>query len=155
MRTWSFEQSSVVAATPEAVWRRVVSPEGIADELRPWMTMTIPGGALDIDAVRPGEPVGRAWLRLFGVVPFDYDDLVVTELEPGRRFLEESTMASMRRWVHERTVEAAPSRGTTVTDRVVFAPRVPLVWAGPALRPVLAALFAHRHRRLRRHFGGT
>jgi ligand-binding SRPBCC domain-containing protein len=155
VRAWSLEQSSVVAATPEAVWRRVVSPEGIDDELRPWMTMAIPGGTLDIDAVRPGEPVGRAWLRLFGVVPVDYDDLVVTELEPGRRFLEESSMATMRRWVHERTVEAAPSRGTTVTDRVTFAPRVALVWAGPLLRPVLAALFAHRHRRLRRHFGGA
>ena len=142
----------MVAATPDVVWRRVVSPEGIDDEMRPWLSMTMPRDDLAVDTVRLGEPVGRAWLRLFGVVPFDFDDLVVTELEPGRRFLEESSMASMRRWVHERTVEAAPS-GTTLTDRVTFAPRAPLVVLGPLLRRVVGAFFAHRHRRLRRHFG--
>lgn len=142
----------MLGAAPDVVWRRVVNPEGIGDELRPWLTMALPAGTTDIDAVPLGEPLGRAWLRLFGVVPFDFDDLVVTELEPGRRFLEESSMASMRRWVHERTVAPAPG-GTTVTDRVTFTPRAPLVWAGPLLRPVVAAVFAHRHRRLRRHFG--
>lgn len=142
----------MVAAAPDVVWRRVVTPAGIADEMRPWLTMTMPRGDLAVDTVRLGEPVGRAWLRLFGVVPFDYDDLVVTELEPGRRFLEESSMGSMRRWVHERTVEAAP-RGTAVTDRVAFTPRAPLVVLGPLLARVVGGLFAHRHRRLRRHFG--
>jgi hypothetical protein len=150
---WSFERSSVVAAAPDVVWRRVVTPAGIDDEMRPWLSMTMPCDDLAVDTVRLGEPVGRAWLRLFGVVPFDFDDLVVTELEPGRRFLEESSMASMRRWVHERTVEAAPAHGTTVTDRVTFAPRGPLVVLGPLLQRVISAFFAHRHRRLRRHFG--
>ncbi|WP_433786158.1 hypothetical protein ACQPX6_05950 [Actinomycetospora sp. CA-101289] len=149
---WSFERSSVVAAPPDVVWRRVVTPAGIDDEMRPWMSMTLPRADLAVDTVCVGEPVGRAWLRLFGVVPFDYDDLVVTELEPGRRFLEESSMASMRRWVHERTVEAAP-RGTAVTDRVALTPRAPLVVLGPLLRRVVSAFFAHRHRRLQRHFG--
>jgi ligand-binding SRPBCC domain-containing protein len=150
--TWSVERSSVVGAAPDVVWRRVVSPAGINAEMRPWMTMTMPRDDLAVDTVRLGEPVGRAWLRLFGVVPFDFDDLVVTELEPGRRFLEESSMGSMRRWVHERTVEAA-AHGTAVTDRVTFAPRAPLVVLGPLLQRVVGAFFAHRHRRLRRHFG--
>ena len=142
----------MVAATPDAVWRRVVTPAGVGDEMWPWMTMTMPRADLAVDTVRLGEPVGRAWLRLFGVVPFDFDDLVVTELEPGRRFLEESSMGSMRRWVHERTVEDAP-HGTSVTDRVTFAPRAPLVVLGPLLRRVISAFFAHRHRRLRQYFG--
>lgn len=61
--------------------------------------MSIPRGAgdLTIDALDVGRPIGRSWLRLFGVLPFDYDDLCLAELEPGRRFREESTMASMRR----------------------------------------------------------
>ncbi|WP_328310624.1 hypothetical protein [Actinomycetospora sp. NBC_00405] len=153
---WTFVLSSLVPADTDAVWRRVVTPEGINDELRPWMTMSFPPDAdvHSIEAVRVGEPLGRARLRLFGVVPFDHDDLVITELEPGRRFLEESTMASMRRWVHERTVVPEPGGATTITDRVTFEPRALLRWAGRVLRPVLAAFFAHRQRRLVRHFAG-
>lgn len=153
-RVWSFVRSSLVPADPGAVWRRVVTPDGINDEMRPWLTMSLPRGSdvRSIDAVRVNEPLGRARLRLFGLVPFDHDDLVITELEPGRRFLEESTMGSMRRWVHERTVEPAAAGATTITDRVTFEPRALPTWAGPVLRPVLAAFFAHRQRRLVRHF---
>jgi ligand-binding SRPBCC domain-containing protein len=153
---WTFVLSSLVPADTDAVWRRVITPEGINDEMRPWMTMSFPqdSDVHSIDAVRVGEPLGRARLRLFGVLPFDHDDLVITELEPGRRFLEESTMASMRRWVHERTVVPGPGGTTTITDRVAFEPRALLRWAGPVLRPVVAAFFAHRQRRLVRRFGG-
>lgn len=147
-----FERTSSVPAPPPEVWARIVTPDGINDEMRPWLTMSTPEAGLSIDTVRPGERLGRAWLRLGGLVPIDYDDLVVTELEPGRRFLEQSTMASMRRWEHERTVAPAGQGHATVTDRVVFEPRAPLRWAGPLLRPVIAAFFAHRHRRLVRHF---
>ena len=94
------ERQSVVDAPAERVWERVVTPEGVNDELRPWMTMSMPRGAesLTVDTVPIGTPIGRAWLRLFGVLPFDYDQLSIAELEPGRRFREESTMLSMRRW---------------------------------------------------------
>ena len=65
------EQQSHVDAPVERVWARVVTPEGINDELRPWMTMSMPRGAesLTVDSVPVGEPIGRCWLRLFGVVP--------------------------------------------------------------------------------------
>lgn len=94
------ERQSVVAAPAEQVWQRVVTPEGINDELRPWMTMSVPRGAkgMTVDTVPIGAPIGRAWLRLFGVLPFDYDRLSIAELEPGRRFREDSTMLSMRQW---------------------------------------------------------
>ena len=61
-------------------------------------------------------------------------------------------MASMRRWVHDRTVIAAPSGSTEVIDVVTFSPRWALVPIGPVLRSVLAAFFRHRHRRLARYF---
>ena len=79
------EQQSIVDAPAEQVWARVVTPEGINDEVRPWMTMSMPRGAtsLTVDNVPIGEPIGRAWLRLFGVVPFDYDRLTIAELVPG------------------------------------------------------------------------
>lgn len=153
-RTWQFERRSVLTAPAVDVWRRVVTPEGINDEMRPWMTMSVPRGAgdLSIETVEVGRPVGRAWLRLGGLVPFDFDHLMIAQLEPGRRFVEESSMMSMRRWVHDRTVEAEGEGACSVTDRVTLEPRLPLRLLGPILLRVVRAFFAHRHRRLARHF---
>jgi hypothetical protein len=97
--TGAVVQRSTVRASAEDVWLRVVTPEGINDELRPWMRMTIPRSlrGKTIDDVEPGHRLGRSWLLLFGVFPFDYDDLGLAELGPGFRFLERSTMLSMSR----------------------------------------------------------
>jgi hypothetical protein len=65
-----FEPTSHVRADPATVWRRVVSPAGINDEMRPWMTMGLPSDRT-IDDVPLGVPAGRVWLRLGGLVPFD------------------------------------------------------------------------------------
>lgn len=145
------DQHSTINAPAADVWARVVTPEGINDEMRPWMTMSPPRGtSLDISTIAVGVPVGRCWLRLFGVLPFDYDDLMIAELEPGRRFHEKSTMLAMRRWEHERTVEALDDGTTSVHDRLVFEPRIRLL--SPVLGVVIRSFFAHRHRRLARHF---
>lgn len=153
MGSTSFEREVEVAAAIEDVWARVVTPEGINDEMRPWMTMSMPRGAsgLSIDTLRVGEPLGRAWIRLFGVIPFDYDALTVAELEPGRRFHEKSTMLSMRRWEHERTLTPVGDR-TRVHDRITFEPRLPIPGLASLLRRVLRAFFGHRHRKLQQHF---
>ena len=84
------ERQSVIDAPAEQVWARVITPEGINDEVRPWMTMSMPRGAesLTVDNVPVGVPIGRAWLRLFGVLPFDYDRLTIAELKPGHSFDE-------------------------------------------------------------------
>lgn len=152
---WQFEHRTEIPAPAAEVWARVVTPDGINDEMRPWMTMSVPKGAagVTIDNLAVGTPIGRAWLRLFGVVPFEYDYLTIVELEPGRRFREESTMLSMRRWVHDRTVEPTSS-GALVIDRVTVGPRLPMLLMGPILVRVLGAFFGHRHRRLARHFDG-
>jgi ligand-binding SRPBCC domain-containing protein len=132
----------------------VVTPEGINDELRPWMTMSMPRGteSLTVDNVPVGTSLGRAWLRLFGVVPFDYDRLTIAELEPGRGFREQSTMLSMRKWRHERTVTPSDDGKTVVRDRITFQLRSPIRPATPVVAAGLRALFGHRHRRLQRHF---
>jgi len=149
------EQVSEVTAPVDVVWERVVSPEGITDEMRPWMTMTMPKGTegLTVDTVPLGVPLGRAWLRLFGVLPFDYDRLAIESIEPGRAFHERSTMLSMSRWWHDRTLTPVSDEVTRVHDRVTFEPRLPLRPLAGVLARVLAAFFAHRHRRLARHFG--
>jgi ligand-binding SRPBCC domain-containing protein len=150
-RPAEFEVSSLVPAPPEEVWERIITPAGINHELRPWMRMTLPRGIerIDPETVELGKPIGRSWVLLFGVLPFEYDDVTLVELEPGRRFLERSPMLSQRSWQHERVVEPAEG-GSRVTDRIRMEPRLGLP-AAP-LRPVFRAVFRHRHRRLRAWF---
>src|SRR5438309_5526768 len=127
-RSAEFEVSSLVAAPPQEVWDRVTTPQGINYELRPWMRMTRPRGfeRLDPDSVELGVPIGRSWVLLFGVLPFEYDDVTLIELEPGRRFLERSPMLSQRSWQHERIVEPAEG-GSRVTDRIRMEPKLGLL----------------------------
>jgi hypothetical protein len=148
------EQASEVAAPSDHVWERVVSSEGINDEMRPWLTMTMPRGAegLSVDTVPLGVPLGRAWIRLFGIIPIDYDHLSIASIEPGRSFHEKSTMLSMRSWQHERTLTPVSDSVTRVHDRITFEPRLPMRLASGLFVTVFAAFFAHRHRRLARHF---
>jgi ligand-binding SRPBCC domain-containing protein len=152
--TTVIERESVVDAPADEVWQRVVTPEGINDELRPWMAMSMPRGAesMTVDNVPIGIPIGRAWLRLFGLLPFDYDRLTIAELQPGRAFREESTMLSMRRWQHERSVTPHDSTKAIVHDRITFQLRVGVRFARPVVAAGIGALFGHRHRRLQRHF---
>jgi ligand-binding SRPBCC domain-containing protein len=150
-RSAEFEVSSLVGAPPQEVWERVITPQGINYELRPWMRMTAPRGfeRLDPETVELGKPIGRSWVLLFGVLPFEYDDVTLVELEPGRRFLERSPMLSQHSWQHERIVEPAES-GSRVTDRIRMEPKLGFL-AGP-MGPVFRAVFRHRHRRLRAWF---
>jgi hypothetical protein len=63
-------------------------------------------------------------------------------------------MLSQRLWEHERTIDPAPGDGRLHGDRpgrLGAAPPVP----GRLLPPPFAAVFRHRHRRLRRHFGAA
>jgi ligand-binding SRPBCC domain-containing protein len=153
-RPAEFEVSSLVRAPPQEVWKRIVTAEGINHELRPWMRMTVPPGVkrLDPETVELGRPIGRSWVLLFGLLPFEYDDLTLVELEPERRFLERSPTLSQRCWQHERTVEPAEG-GSRVTDRIRMEPRLGLP-AAP-LRPIFRAFFRHRHRRLRAWFAAA
>ncbi|HET9196813.1 MAG TPA: hypothetical protein VFN92_00985 [Solirubrobacterales bacterium] len=146
--------SSELEADRERVWARAIDPAGINDELRPLMRMTVPKGAKDfgLDVPAPGR-IGRSWVFLFGLIPFDYDDLNIVRLDPGRGFLERSSMLSMRLWEHERTLEPLDGNRCRIADRVAWEPRLPLPAAW--LRPLIQAIFNHRHRRLRSAWGGV
>jgi hypothetical protein len=146
--------SSVLGAPRRQVWDRVASQEGLDHEFRPVLAMRFPRSyrGSTIDALPVGEPVGRAWLLLGGLLPVDYDDLCLAEVEPGSHFLERSTLGSARAWQHERRLEDVAEGWTRLTDRLSLTPRrgVP----PPLARAVVTALFRHRHRRLRGWFGG-
>jgi ligand-binding SRPBCC domain-containing protein len=149
-----FEIASRLEAPAEAVWARVTTAAGVNAELMPIVRMTVPRGLDDfsIDNVRDGTTLGRSWLLLFGLIPFDWDHIHIERLEPGRAFHERSTMLSQRAWAHSRTIDPAGQEACTVTDRVRFEPRLPRI--APLLTPVFRLVFRHRHRRLRRTFGG-
>jgi len=98
----------------------------------------------------PGQRLFRSRLLLFGIVPIDRTDLTLIELQPGRRFLERSPMATQRIWEHERLLESVPG-GTRITDRLAWQGRLPGSSATFAL--AVPFLFRWRHRRLERLFG--
>ena len=147
------EISSDLRASADEVWAAATDFAGINDELKPVLRMTAPRDwrELSADRVRPGQRLFRSWLLLLGVLPVDYDDLTIVELEPGRRFQERSRMLSASVWEHERVVTPTGPDSCRLTDRVAFVARTPLHAA--VLRGVVPRLFAHRHRRLRRRFG--
>jgi hypothetical protein len=147
--------STALAARAQDVWERAVTPEGINYELRPLMRMTVPRnleGGIDPTTIELGKPIGRSWILLGGVIPFDCDEITVVRLDPGRGFLERSRMLSQKLWEHERTLEEEAG-GCRITDRVAWEPRLPI----PAdwLRPLFERVFRHRHARLRRRFGAA
>jgi hypothetical protein len=146
-----------LAVDADRLWRDVCTLEGVNRELAPLLRMTAPPGleGATIDALRPGEPAGRSWLLLGGVIPVDYDDLCLAEVEP-RRFLERSRMLTMDPWEHERSVEPAGEGGCRLTDRLRFTPRGPLRPIPGVERlatAIVGALFGHRHRRLAKLYG--
>lgn len=145
-------RSSVVPASREAVWARVVTAEGVADEFGPLLTMRFPAAlaGASIADVELGRPAGRAWILLGGLVPVEYDDLVITELEAPRHFQERSRLGSCRVWEHRRELESLPDGATRVTDTLRAVPRALL--PRPLVRTIVGALFTHRHRRLGRAF---
>lgn len=147
-----FSIASWLGAPPEEVWRHATSPAGVNFELRPLLRMTFPRiGASLTEHWMPGERLCRSWLLLGGVLPVEYDDLTFVEVEPGRRFLERSSLLSQRVWEHERSIEPAPG-GCRLTDRLGFEPRLPLL--APLHAPTFRWVFQLRHRNLRRRFGG-
>lgn len=149
-RTFRFE--SDLAASPDALWAHATSMRGVNHELAPLVRMTYPRSraVLTANEIRLGERMFRSWILLFGVLPIDWDDLRFVAIEPGRRFLERSAMATQRIWEHERTIEAIPG-GARIADRVRFEPCV--AWLGALQAPLFRLVFRWRHARLRRRFG--
>jgi ligand-binding SRPBCC domain-containing protein len=147
--------ASRLDAPAAEVWKRVTTFEGVNDELMPLARMTAPSGvdSLQPADVVPGQRMFRSWILLLGLVPIDYDDVTLVRLDAGRGFLERSPMLSQRSWEHERIIEPEGPSACRISDRVRFEPRLPIPPA--LLRPLYRFVFRHRHRRLRRRFGGA
>lgn len=150
--------STELAILPEPLWESVCRLDGVNRELAPWLRMTAPRGleGATLADLEPGEPAGRCRLLLFGLVPVDYDDLTIAEVDPPHRFLERSRMLTIDPWEHERTIEPSGPAASVLTDRLRFRLRRPLRAVPGTDRlavAVVGALFRHRHRRLAKLYG--
>lgn len=148
-------RSSIVTAPREQVWAWVVTADGVAHEFGPLLTMRFPAALAgrSIADVPLGRPLGRAWILVGGLVPVEFDDLVIDGLEAPRYFQERSALGSCRVWEHRRELEQLPDGTTRVTDTLRAEPRALLPAA--VVRVMVGALFSHRHRRLARTFGSV
>jgi ligand-binding SRPBCC domain-containing protein len=153
-RSYSFTCSTPVNAAAEQLWMHASTFAGINRELWPWVRMTCPAAIprLTPETVPLGRRAFRSWILLFGLVPVEYDDFTLVELDPGRGFSEVSRLFSLREWHHRRSLTPIET-GCLLTDEIALAPR----WRGTGwlLTAVYQLVFAWRHRRLRRIFGAA
>lgn len=156
MSTRTVRRTTVVDVGPDALWSWVTDFTNINHELWPLMQMRVPRRlrGMRVADLEPGQRLGRIPILYGGILPLDYDDLTVAEIEPGR-FLERSTMASMSLWQHERTITTADDGRSRLTDVLTFSPRLPLRPLTPLLVRVVALLFSHRQRRVVEAFSTT
>lgn len=154
---WTFTVSSRLSAPCAAVWAAVTSPEGINSELSPFLAMTWPKDAppISIDALPLGRPLFRSWILLFGLLPIDYDDILLEDVEEGRGFRERSAMLTQRSWCHERALAPEVDGACRITDRITFVPRAATIVIAPIYWLLSRGVFAWRHRRLRARFGSA
>ncbi|HME50892.1 MAG TPA: hypothetical protein VKM55_01620 [Candidatus Lokiarchaeia archaeon] len=99
----------------------------------------------DIDIV-PGKRLFRSKIYLFGFLPFGHDDMTLVEFTPGKGFIEQSPMTSMRLWRHQRDISEAEG-GTFITDQLTFEP----VHAARLIGWFMNRVFQHRHKVIMRN----
>jgi ligand-binding SRPBCC domain-containing protein len=149
MSTIRVELESYVPRSPAELWDWSTSVQGVEAEMGPVLKLDFPRGMTHIprDGSGLGRPLGNFKFLLFGVVPVDLSRLTFTEVEPGRRFVEQSPLLSMKSWRHERIIAPGPD-GTRVVDRLEFTPR----FAGPIVGWIIERFFRHRHAVLKKHY---
>jgi len=149
MQTVRVTFESRIPRSADELWRWSTSARGVQTEMAPLLKMTFPEGMRRIpqDQGSLGKPLGNCRFLLFGLVPIDLSRLTFVEMEPGRRFVEQSPLLSMKLWRHERVIEACGD-GARVVDTLEFTPRM----ASGIVAWFVSRFFAHRHAVLRRQF---
>jgi len=142
----SFE--SEVTASPAEAWEWITSVKGISAEMRPYMRMTMPRDIESINDldITPGKALFRSRIYLFEFIPMGHSDLTLIEMKEGDGFIEQSPMASMKLWRHERRIVPI-SNGSRIIDHLTFQPKL----APRIVAWFISAFFNRRHRVIRRN----
>jgi ligand-binding SRPBCC domain-containing protein len=151
----SLRFESKLRAPAERVWEWITSIEGISAEMWPFFRMTTPKGIRSLRdlQIRPGARMFRSYVFLFGVLPIDYSDMTLLELNAGQGFIEQSPMGSMKLWRHERRIVPCPTDPSAVLliDQLTFSPRMAKRLVGWFIRRV----FIHRHEVIKRNLNSA
>ena len=151
----SLRFASRLHAPPELVWEWITSLKGISAEMWPFFRMTTPKGIRSLSdlQIKPGVRMFRSYVFLFGVLPIDYSDMTLVELDSGSGFVEQSPMGSMKLWRHERRIVPYPSDPSAVllVDQLTFRPRI----ARRLVEWFIRKVFTHRHKVLRANLNGV
>ena len=147
----SFQIESHLRLRQDEAWEHAISPRGVNAEFWPILRMTFPVSVIDIsEGWQPGRRLFRSWILLFYLLPIEYDDVALAEVDDGRRFLEQSEMLTQKSWQHERELFETSS-GVRIVDRITFISRIAAL--EPIQLVVFRLAFKYRHFRLRRLFG--
>jgi ligand-binding SRPBCC domain-containing protein len=153
--TISLRFESKLYAPIESVWEWITSIKGIRAEMWPFFLMTVPKGVWSLSDVQItiGTRMFRSYVFLFGLLPIDYSDMTLLEINHGHGFIEQSPMGSMKLWRHERKIVPCPSDASAIllVDRLTFQPRMAKRLVGWFIRRV----FIHRHEVLKANLGGA
>ena len=149
MSTVRVKFESKVPRTARELWDWSTSVRGVDAEMGPVLKLDFPKGMTHIprDGSGLGKPLGNCKFLLFGILPVDLSRLTFVEVEPGRRFVEQSPLLSMKSWRHERVIAPAQG-GTKVVDTLEFTPR----FATGIVKWFISKFFQHRHAVLQREF---
>ena len=149
IRTIRVQFESTLPASSAELWDWSTSVRGVAAEMRPFLKLDFPKGMTHIprDGSGLGQPLGKVPFLLLGFLPVDLSRLTFVEMEPGRRFVEQSPLLSMKSWRHERTL-TPDGEGTKVVDSLEFTPR----FAPAVVGWFIGKFFQHRHAMLRKHY---
>ena len=145
----------MLQATPSRVWDWITSLDGITREMWPFFRMTFPHGVRSLEdlQIKPGVRMFRSFIFLFGVLPIDYSDMTLLELENGHGFIEQSPMGTMALWRHERRIvlDHPGPNAVLLVDQLTFQPRIAPRFVGW----FIGRVFNHRHKVLRTNFSGA
>jgi ligand-binding SRPBCC domain-containing protein len=149
MSTVRVKFESKVPRTPGELWDWSTSVRGVDAEMGPVLKLDFPKGMTHIprDGSGLNRALGNCKFLLFGFLPVDLSRLTFVEVEPGRRFVEQSPLLSMKSWRHERVIEPTAD-GTKVVDKLEFTPR----FATGLVKWFISKFFQHRHAVLEREF---
>ncbi len=144
------EIKSELDAEPDQIKADIFSMQGVNYELLPLVKMTVPRAwrKAPVNDWPRNVRIFTSVILLFGLLPAD---LHVFRLKDAwdNGFEEESKSLMNRKWNHRRTIERQGA-GCVITDKVEFLPRLGIM--GVVTKPIYAAVFRHRHGRLRARY---